>query len=341
MARDGQSPPPPSQAATYGAVAENPDSRYDDRNGVESGYDARRTSNYSRSNDQQQQLLFSHVTSPMAAPEREGLSWRRMGTIAVAATALSVAFSMSNLGSHLSAAGENSSVIDPTSNGGADIGAGSLSAKTSQLVAQQEQVAGPSVMETEATAAVVEATSEELSFVAMNDYTRRGDVVGLGYPWLEGGILVEPYRDTTLEVVSPQEGMTYSWVITGIVGGGEDGTVPLGEYEGSVVEVMFLKEPMYTIVLVENRSGSSEEDSVSRSVSVDVFCRYVRREIRSLFDDERNEMFDAMKVSEWVSLLRQKQQAAAAAAPFFLCLCVVVFALWCVVARRQCCCMYS
>lgn len=30
---------------------------------------------------------------------------------------------------------------------------------------------------------------EELSFVAWNDYTRRGDVVGLGYPWLQVGEL--------------------------------------------------------------------------------------------------------------------------------------------------------
>ena len=88
---------------------------------------------------------------------------------------------------------------------------------------------------------------------------------------------------------------------------GEGGGVALGEYVGEVVNVMFLKEPMYTVVLQE-RDGSGGADAaavaggavaggvVIRSTSVDVFCKYVRREIRSLFDDERDEMFDAMKV---------------------------------------------
>ena len=242
------------------------------------------------------------MASPSRASERKRWSsWWRVGTITVAATALSVAFSMSNLGSYSSAA--DSAMLGATSNGGS-VDAG----KPSQLAQQQQQQqrAGPTIMETEA-AAEVAATSEELSFVAMNDYTRRGDIVGLGYSWLEGGVLVEPYRDTTLEVVSPREGMTYSWAITGAAGSGEGGGVALGEYVGEVVNVMFLKEPMYTVVLQE-RDGSGGADAaavaggavaggvVIRSTSVDVFCKYVRREIRSLFDDERDEMFDAMKV---------------------------------------------
>lgn len=39
--------------------------------------------------------------------------------------------------------------------------------------------------DTSAAAAAAGAGEEELAFVASNEYTRRGDVVGLGYPWLE------------------------------------------------------------------------------------------------------------------------------------------------------------
>ena len=46
----------------------------------------------------------------------------------------------------------------------------------------------------------------DLAFIASNAYTRRGDKIGLGYPWLEGRILVEPYRDTMLEVISREHG---------------------------------------------------------------------------------------------------------------------------------------
>ena len=101
MARDGQSPPP--YRATYGAVAGSPDSedaqasRTLYEHGVETGFEDRTNSNnkqyYSKNKDQP--LLFNHTNSPMASPshahERERWSWWRVGTIAVAATALSVA----------------------------------------------------------------------------------------------------------------------------------------------------------------------------------------------------------------------------------------------------------
>lgn len=129
----------------------------------------------------------------------------------------------------------------------------------------------------------------ELTFIAQNEYTMRGDIVGTGYPWLRGEILVEPYRDTFLEVVSRRNGMTYTWTIF------ETGSkqAVLGEYEGEEVMVKFGQSPLYTVVLTE---ASSIDGKVVREEEVDVFCKYVRREVRSLFMEERKEVFDAMKV---------------------------------------------
>lgn len=135
----------------------------------------------------------------------------------------------------------------------------------------------------------VEGKQETLAFVAVNAYTRRGDVVGVGYPWLEGQQLVEPYRPTTLEVVSPQEGMTYSWTIVET----ENVKKSLGDgFTGETVEVLFEAAPKYTVVLMETKA----DHTMSRVSTVEIFCKYVRREIRSLFDDERAAMFDAMQV---------------------------------------------
>lgn len=164
---------------------------------------------------------------------------------------------------------------------------------------------GPSVEADTAEPATTSASST-LAFVALNEYTRRGDVVGRGYSWLDGNILVEPHRVTSLEVVSPREGRVYSWKI---VETGRESYV-LGEFEGNAVDVVFFKAPHYTVILVERQEGAEE---VVRSTEVEVHCKYVRREIRSLFDDERTEMFDAMKVraSELPSrqvLLRALQQ---------------------------------
>lgn len=143
-------------------------------------------------------------------------------------------------------------------------------------------------------AAAKEEYAEELAFTASNAYNRRGDSIGVGYPWLEGKHLVEPYRATALDVVSPVQGMTYAWNV--LVAASLDKS--LGEFEGESVEVMFENAPEYTVVLLEKRA----DGALARSLSLNVFCKYVRREIRSLFDGERNEMFDAMKVTSLESI---------------------------------------
>lgn len=133
------------------------------------------------------------------------------------------------------------------------------------------------------------AENGELAFVALNDYTRRGDVVGVGYPWLEGRILVEPYRETSLEVVEPREGMVYYWSIVET----HSPNVGLGEFTGDKVTCVFTTASEYTVALLEIHA---EDNQLSRMLTVDIFCKYVRREIRSLFEGERDELFDAMKV---------------------------------------------
>ena len=96
--------------------------------------------------------------------------------------------------------------------------------------------------------------------------------------------------------------MAHSWII--LEDDGEAGKTTVGEYIGSEVVVVFGQKSQYTIVQHEY-SVSSDSDGLvlSRSVETEAMCKYVRREIRSLFDNERNEMFDAMKVSAQQSSL--------------------------------------
>lgn len=142
-------------------------------------------------------------------------------------------------------------------------------------------------------------SSSDLAFIATNAYNRQGDHIGMGYPWLEGKILVEPHRDTTLEVISPKENMAYSWTI--LENNGNEGRTTIGEYAGPEVVVTFSQKPVYTIILHEYMvSSDSDELVLSRQVESEVICKYVRREIRSLLDDERQEMFDTMKVIDYL-----------------------------------------
>lgn len=97
--------------------------------------------------------------------------------------------------------------------------------------------------------------------------------------------------------------MAYSWKVRPVTEVEEQEETP-AEYAGPSVDVVFERAPKYQIVLEERASGTEgggagEEAPVIRSSDVEVFCKYVRREIRSLFDDERDQVFDAMKVRAW------------------------------------------
>lgn len=218
--------------------------------------------------------------------------------VGIAVTALSLGFRVAR-----STAGDARAVVDTTS------ATTTTAEKLDQLSAaayrdtsprpsspslQQQQQKHQQDSATAPRVADAGGASSELAFVALNDYTRRGDVVGSGYPWLQGKVLVEPHRATSLEVMSPLDGMSYSWEV--YQNDGEAGRSLVAEYVGEVVEVVFANAPQYTIVLREYAETAGTGVVVSRVCESEVFCRYVRREIRSLFDDERNEMFDVMKV---------------------------------------------
>ncbi|CBJ33496.1 tyrosinase [Ectocarpus siliculosus] len=94
--------------------------------------------------------------------------------------------------------------------------------------------------------------------------------------------------------------MVYSWTVRPVTEVEEQDETP-AEYGGPSVDVVFERAPKYQVVLEERASGTGggdtgEEAPLIRSSDVEVFSKYVRREIRSLFDDERDQMFDAMKV---------------------------------------------
>lgn len=236
---------------------------------------------------------FDHTagdTSPYLSRSPGGFSWWRAGIItAAAATALSAMVGLVHLASYsgISQPPVKTAVPEFEEQSQAELQRTSPSFTPQHTVGKQS-TARESVPHVEENPRIADQQAV-LSFVALNEYTRRGDVVGVGYPWLEGKVLVEPYRETSLEVVVPTEGMHYTWNIWETA----DPAFILGQYEGEKIEVVFHVSPEYTVELVENYP----DGTVSRSTKVDIFCKYVRREIRTLTDDERDEMFDAMKVS--------------------------------------------
>lgn len=248
------------------------------------------------------------VPPPPSGGSSARFSWWRAGIIvAAAATALSATVGLVHLASFSGIAQPpvRSGTMRPAE--GAPEFSEQLEAQSTTRQGKPDQAAASAASGADGTQQVHTAPSNEprvaataatpgvdtdlpsLSFVALNEYTRRGDVVGVGYPWLQGKILVEPHRETSLEVVSPIEGMSYYWSIVET----SNTDISLGEFFGDKVEVTFRVAPEYTVVLLEK---DAQDGSLSRMVEVDIFCKYVRRELRTLTDSERNEMFDAMKV---------------------------------------------
>ena len=125
-----------------------------------------------------------------------------------------------------------------------------------------------------------------LSFTATNFYHLRDGKPGLDYPWLKNVKLVEPHRETTLRVENRREGFSYLWEARAATSTDEVHTVAMGH------EVIMLFPHLDQNIITLQEVG--ESGRVTRRLDEVVMVKYVRREIRTLTDDEREELLDAV-----------------------------------------------
>ena len=160
---------------------------------------------------------------------------------------------------------------------------------------------GPSASATPAAAAAAAAAGREedvgeLSFEATNFYHLRDGKPAQDYPWLKDVKLVEPHRETALSITAPRDGHDYIWEVRGPPGTDEvDLRASARGAETSVI-LTELEENMITLKEV-NADGE-----VVRQLEETVMVKYVRREIRTLTDDEREELFDAVSLKKCLPL---------------------------------------
>ncbi|CAM9789553.1 unnamed protein product, partial [Scytosiphon promiscuus] len=127
-----------------------------------------------------------------------------------------------------------------------------------------------------------------LSFEAVNFYHLRDGKPGVAYPWLQDVKLIEPYRETTLSVSSPRDGYDYVWEVRSADPADDDELRASASGASAVVVLTVLDENMVTVKEVNS------DGEVVRQLDELVIVKYVRREIRTLTDEEREELFDAM-----------------------------------------------
>ena len=133
--------------------------------------------------------------------------------------------------------------------------------------------------------------SADLEFTALNFYHVRDGKPAADYPWLKDVKLIEPHRETTLSVVGPRDGFDYRWEVRA---GSGSGSGEVGEVQatttGAVTIVVFTQLDDNVVVLEEvDRDGR-----VANRLEETVMVKYVRREIRTLTNDEREELLDAV-----------------------------------------------
>jgi len=137
----------------------------------------------------------------------------------------------------------------------------------------------------------VDPTSFKALIVASNEYG--ASKAGSQYPWLQGKVVVEPFKHTVLAVdystnVYGDDDLTFSWKIT--VPGESGETSSPTSLSGKHVSNVFSTLGAHKIEVIAYSSAGVKLGMV-KSIA---HCVYVKREIRSLTVEDRENVLDAM-----------------------------------------------
>ena len=137
-----------------------------------------------------------------------------------------------------------------------------------------------------------------LDFTALNFYHVRDGKPGQDYPWLKDVKLIEPHRDTTLAVIGAREGFVYRWEVRSPGTSSIDSGGVAGEVQATAtgaVAIVVLTQLNENVIVLEEVDGNGQ---VTNRLEETVLVKYVRREIRTLTDGEREELLDAVSVAK-------------------------------------------
>ena len=173
------------------------------------------------------------------------------------------------------------------------------------------------------------STQEPLTFTALNFYQIRDGKPGQDYPWLKDLKVIEPHQDTTLTVSNARDGFEYQWEVRAGDSNDEDSAV-LVSTTGATTVVSLTKLDENVITLKE----VNEEGQVARHLDETVMVKYVRREIRSLTDEDLNELLDAVRgiqKQDEIHFLEEINYSSCCTAVCFIChVCIV-----CPLSKKQ------
>lgn len=135
-----------------------------------------------------------------------------------------------------------------------------------------------------------------LEVVASNEYSRTVGPAAQQYPWVRNRTVLEPYKDSRFDLggtLADQDGLTFTLSV-GLIDARDEGGPSAETFDisaGNPVTATLKAVGKYQITVEATSDGVAV-----KSVSLEVLCRYVRRELRDLTVDDRNRLFKSMEV---------------------------------------------
>lgn len=131
-----------------------------------------------------------------------------------------------------------------------------------------------------------------------NEYGIRDSSIMLPYAFLEGSFLIEPYKETTIAIEDPTVGCAYKWYFSSKILGSESAS---GTSTDGKIIVTLSTVGEYNFIVSEVCSSQS---TTHRELGMNVWVKYVRRELSTLTDLDREEFLDAFNTLWTVSTLK-------------------------------------
>ena len=144
----------------------------------------------------------------------------------------------------------------------------------------------------ESTTSTTPARDGGLSAVVTNEYSSRVTHKMFPYPFLEDGVLVEPYKPTKI-TINGINGNTFYWSIINV----KDPSISFhGEAEECLDFTVTLTVVGEYTLTVEESYDLFRDEFRMRTLKQSLWVKYVRREISTLTDVDREEFLDAFRV---------------------------------------------
>ena len=139
---------------------------------------------------------------------------------------------------------------------------------------------------------ISETSNSGLSATSTNEYSSRGNVM-FDYPFLRGALLMEPYRTTKVTIGGHTTGCDLTWSLASA----SKGTTVVSGVDtdnDGVFEITPNARPGEYLLTVDEKCWNGGM-STTKTLSQTVWIKYVRRELMSLTDQDREEFLDAFR----------------------------------------------